>query len=159
MPRLTQLVCGRVSMQVCLSPKFLRGTAPGSPGDSCTPSPVPLGLLSSHPYLPCPLHTVREGRGEHLGTHAGSAWAHCTLRTRLCLCAIRLAGRRLAWCGTWGRQTLPRASGVAWSWMSPLGRTMVRWRAPGMVDFPRGAWEGPLSLGREWELGHLKKGV
>ena len=53
--------------------------------------------------------------------------------TRTCACetACWLVGPRLAWCSMWGRQTLPRASGVAWSWTSPLGRMTGQWRAPG----------------------------
>lgn len=109
--------------------------------------PTVLGPLLFLLHLSCPLHTGRERWDEPglLDAHAVSACAHRILRTRLSLCANRLAGRRPVWCGTWGKQTLPRASGVAWSWMSPLGRTMGQWRAPGMLDFTPGCLGGGSS--------------
>lgn len=42
--------------------------------------------------------------------------------------------QRQEWFASWGRQTLPRESGVEWSSMNPLGKMMGRWQAPGAVN-------------------------
>ena len=126
-------------------------TALGSTGYACVPPSCPLAF-------PLLLHTGREGgdRPGHL-VPAPSLPVPTVLSRAKYLCAYRLAGQRLAWCGTWGRRTLPRASGVVWSWTSPLGRMMGQWRAPGMVGFPLGcergllfAWDGYRAQG--WSI-------
>lgn len=128
-------------MQVCLS--ILKGLGWESPGYTH----IPPGCPWASPSLPSPLPIpcILKGRD---GMSLGS-WDGCPLHPLdlVSLCANRLVGQRLAWCGTWGRQTLPRASGVVWSWTSPLGRMMGRWRAPGMVGFPQGVGGGSSSPG------------